>query len=80
MNLKITPAKTKKYHVTINHNTKANRKKPLLFNEIMGIIKANQITANINTGTGIIELSPATKEILNEIRHLGIKYSQKAIS
>lgn len=78
MNLKITPNKAKTYHITINHNAKTNRKKPLLFNEVMAVVKAHQVTANLNTGTGIIELSSATKEILYELKNLGIKYSKKS--
>ena len=80
MELKITPAKARRtYSIIINHHSKTNRKKPLLFNCMADLINEHHVSANLNTGTGRIEMSSATKQILDELRGLGIGYKyQKA--
>lgn len=65
-----TPAK-----IGILDSTRKNRRIPFLFNTVLEqIVKKHHIPANINTGTGYIELPRATKEVLAELKKLHISY------
>lgn len=58
--------------VKINPNSKMNKGKKYLYNEVLDIVRDNQITTEFHTN--YIQLSDAIKAVLNKLKEKNIEY------